>query len=593
MKTKQNSSTRASALQITNGVHGAAGEKRTARRSNPHSTMKTPVRFLLTLLCAAIASLQIVRAAPITVTSTADSGAGSLRQALADANDGDTIGFSVTGTIALSSDQLVVNKSVTISGPGANVLTVQRVAGTCSDSGSPCTPPDTSPCGSPGTAICNPTPNFRIFTINSGKTVTISGLTITNGSATGNGFPNNVGGGIYNDHSTLTVSNCTVTGNVADGRGGGIYNDGGSGSATLTVLSSTLDGNTTNGYGGGIYNDGLIGSATLTVLNSTLSGNSALVGGGIYNDGGEGSATLTINNSTLSGNSASSGVGGAIFNLGLHGSGAVLNIGSTILKAGGSGGTISNSDGTVNSQGYNLSSDAAGGDGTTGPGGLLNATGDIRNTDPKLAPLGDNGGLTFTHALCTASGVPDASCTGASPAIDQGKNFSGSTTDQRGTGFARTVDFASIPNATGGDGTDIGAFEVQAPTVCPQQPQGYWKNNPAAWPASALPMTLGSQSYTQAQLLTILRTPIGTGPKADASLILADQLIAAKLNIAIGADGTPVTTTIADADIVLSLYSGKLPYRVRPNSTNGQRMVTDAATLESFNKGMLTPGCGG
>ena len=128
------------------------------------------------------------------------------------------------------------------------------------------------------------------------------------------------------------------------------------------------------------------------------------------------------------------------------------------------------------------------------------------------------------------------------------------------------------------------------PPVCPQ-PQGYWKNNPDAWPVNSL--TLGTQTYSKAELLTILGMPVGKGHKADASLILADQFIAAKLNIANGADGTPVTTTIADADAVLSLYTGKLPYRVRTNTTNGQRMVNDAATLESFNKGTLTPGCGG
>ena len=104
---------------------------------------------------------------------------------------------------------------------------------------------------------------------------------------------------------------------------------------------------------------------------------------------------------------------------------------------------------------------------------------------------------------------------------------------------------------------------------------------------------LGSQTYTKTELLRILRSSVGSGGNADASLILADQLIAAKLNIANGADGTPVTTTIADADAVLSMYTGKLPYRVRPNTTNGHRMVNDATTLESFNKGLLTPGCGG
>jgi hypothetical protein len=105
------------------------------------------------------------------------------------------------------------------------------------------------------------------------------------------------------------------------------------------------------------------------------------------------------------------------------------------------------------------------------------------------------------------------------------------------------------------------------------------------WPVTSL--TLGSQTYTKAELLNILRIR-ATG---DASLILAYQLIAAKLNIANGADGTPVTSTITDADAVLSSYSGKLPYGVRPNSTNGQRMVNDGAVLESFNKGLLTPGC--
>ena len=277
---------------------------------------------------------------------------------------------------------------------------------------------------------------------------------------------------------------------------------------------------------------------TLTVSNSTLSGNSASnFGGGIFNDAHNSSATLTVNNSTLSGNSAA--FGGGIFNtFGFVGS-ATLTIGSTILNAGASGENIFNGVGTVASNGYNLSSDAAGGDGTTVPGGFLNATGDIRNTNPVLGPLANNGGPTFTHALLFSS----------SPAIDKGKNFTTATTDQRGPGFARTVDLG-FPKPTGGDGTDIGAFEAQTlppPPPCPLG-QGNWKNNPAAWPASALPMTLGSQTYTQTELLTILMTPIGKGTKADASLILADQLIAAKLNIANGADGTPVISTIMNAD---------------------------------------------
>ena len=99
----------------------------------------------------------------------------------------------------------------------------------------------------------------------------------------------------------------------------------------------------------------------------------------------------------------------------------------------------------MTSLGYNLSND----DG----GGLLTAMGDQINTDPMLGPLQDNGGPTFTHAPLTGS-----------PAIDAGKNFTAGTTDQRGAGFVRTFDDPSIANANGGDGTDIGAFEVQPAT---------------------------------------------------------------------------------------------------------------------------------
>lgn len=470
----------------------------------------TRILFLITLLCAAIASLQSVHAVTITVTSTADSGANTLRQALADSNDGDTIDFSVTGTITLSSGELLVNDSITISGPGADILAVDANHAS------------------------------RVFHIASGKTVTISGLTITNGAVTGS-FPAGAGGGIFNDHSTLTINNSTLSGNSASWSGGGIYSQAGFGSATLTINNSTFSSNSAPGsVGGGIFNDGRnSGSAALTVSNSTLSGNSATSVGGINNQGFGGSATLTIRD--------------------------------TILKTGPSGENIFNDSGMITSLGYNLSSDDA--------SAVLNQSTDQNSIDPMLGPLQDNGGPTFTHGLSAGS-----------PAIDKGKNFTTATTDQRGTGFAHTYDNPAIANATGGDGTDIGAFEVQAsPAVCPQ-PHGYWKNNPDAWPVNSL--MLGSQTYSKTELLTILKTRIGSGPKADASLILADQLIAAKLNIANGADGTAVTSTITHADSVLSGYSGKLPYKVRTNTTNGRGMVNDAATLESYNKGALTLGCG-
>ena len=246
------------------------------------------------------------------------------------------------------------------------------------------------------------------------------------------------------------MSNCTVSGNDSGNFGGGLFNDGTfiAGSATVTVTNSTFSGNSAS-FGGGIFNDGEnSGGATLIVTNSTFSGNSAgASGGGIFNDGrNSGHATLTVKNSTFNGNSEGNTTqGGGIHNDSI----ATVTIGSTIL-AGSVGKNIFNAGqgSTVTSLGYNLSNDDSG-------NFFLNHTGDQNSTDPMLDPNGlqDNGGPTLTIALRSGSS-----------AIDKGKNFSGSTTDQRGPGFARTVGNAAV---TGGDGTDIGAFEVQntPPTI--------------------------------------------------------------------------------------------------------------------------------
>jgi hypothetical protein len=139
-----------------------------------------------------------VWAATTTVTNTNDSGSGSLRQALIDANDGDTINFAVTGTIGLTSGELLVNKSVTISGPGAASLAVDGNA------------------------------TSRVFHIGAGNTVSISGLSLTNGNV----VPFGNGCGLLNDHAVLTMDSCAVHNNnstqLTDG--GGVYNDGSVGS---------------------------------------------------------------------------------------------------------------------------------------------------------------------------------------------------------------------------------------------------------------------------------------------------------------------------------------------------------------------------
>lgn len=277
-----------------------------------------------TLLITSAAS-----AATITVINTNDSGPDSLRQALINANDGDTINFdsSLKGQrITLSTGQLNVDKDVTISGPGAKNLAVDGNA------------------------------QSRVFYVNPGKTVTIDGLTVANGysysSGEGAGIFNDAGalaitncvlsrnsavdgGGIasdgYNGSAILTVTNCTISGNLAAESGGGISNFAYVHDATLTVTNCTISDNSAGDGGDGIGNAAAGGNATLTITNSTITGNGSLVspsGGGISNVASGGNATLTITNSTISGNSA--GNGGGIDNHGYNASAILTVINCTI-----------------------------------------------------------------------------------------------------------------------------------------------------------------------------------------------------------------------------------------------------------------------
>src|SRR5438067_2072693 len=386
------------------------------RRISVSAFLNLPARICLALLCAAAVS---AHADTITVTNTNDSGPGSLRQALADAHDSDTINFAVTGAISLTSVELVINRNITISGPGANLLAVSRAA--------------------------NAAP-FRIFHVMLGHTVIIEGLTISNGSVL-----NTFGGGIYNFESALTVISCALAGNSAlgqQGQGGGIFSNGGGagGAASLTIINSTFSGNAAT-TGGAIENNGSSGIANLTISNSTLSGNSAsFVGGGVDDHTASGTATVTITNSTLSENTSS--------NISMF-KGGMLDIGNTVLKAAVSGVNLDIGKlATVTSHGYNVCSDNG--------GGFLNGPGDQINTDPMLGPLQDNGGPTFTHALLPGS-----------PAINTGDpNFTPPPFfDQRGPVFWRVRN----------DRIDSGSFEVQVgttpsptPTATPCASVGSW-----------------------------------------------------------------------------------------------------------------------
>jgi len=210
--------------------------------------------LLIPLLFTTAVSPQPAHAATLTVANINDSGAGSLRQAIADATTGDMITFdaALSGQTILLASQLSINKTLTIN--GGSVITIS------------------------GNAVT------RVFNVAAGGNLTLNNLSIINGRLTGD---IEHGAGIYNS-GTLTINNSTLSGNHGQAsitNGGGIYNVGG----IVTLFNSTVSGNLARNRGGGIYNGG-----TVTLFNSTVSGNSTnSYGGGIFNSGTGGAVNIS------------------------------------------------------------------------------------------------------------------------------------------------------------------------------------------------------------------------------------------------------------------------------------------------------------
>jgi hypothetical protein len=309
------------------------------------------------------------------VSNLNDSGPGSLRQAVADANatlGHDTIQFpsGLSGTIGLTSGEITISDSVDILGPGARQLAVSSTQ--------------------------------RIFVIsepNSTIDVTISGLTLTGANATGNG------GALGNNGENVTLQFVNLSGNQTTGEGGAIFNNLG----VLRIENSTISGNRAS-KAGAIYSVGF----RLDIINSTVSGNMASDSvGGIKLE----FAFAAIDNSTVSGNSASFSQGGILLNQGQ------LDLESTIIAnntdiTGAS--DLVRFNGTVNATNCVIEQSLM--------AGVINGTdtGNQIGVDPQLGPLADNGGPTDTHAI-----------TASSPALNRGSNPLGLATDQRGPGFPR------------------------------------------------------------------------------------------------------------------------------------------------------------
>ena len=185
----------------------------------------------------------------------------AINEADADTANSYVITFSVTGTIDLASSLPDLNNNIDLDGPGVSALTVQRDASAVP---------------------------FSIFTVDSGATVSLSGMTIAGGSAPISG------GGIYN-LGTLTVISSTFSNNSANiGFGGGVDSFGG----TLTVIDSTFTDNSSLA-GGGLSAERV---ATATVIGSTFANNSGFDYGGVANID---ESTMTVIDSTFTDNSAS------------------------------------------------------------------------------------------------------------------------------------------------------------------------------------------------------------------------------------------------------------------------------------------------
>ena len=242
-----------------------------------------------------------------------------------------------------------------------------------------------------------------VISVASGVTATLDGLTISGGSAIGDG------GGVDNA-GILTICNAAITDNSASGNGGGVENAAG---ATLNVLDSTISSNCATGSGGGIDNQGML----TALVNSTIADNSAAAGGGISDEG-----SLTVVNTTVAYNTASGG----------YDSGAGVDVGGADAPI------LYNTIAALNT-------DATGGDDVGGTGIAASSSNNlvgvddtgtvasslsrfvVGNANPGLASgLAYNGGPTQTIAI--------VSCT--SPALNDGSNSwaaaYGVTTDQRG-----------------------------------------------------------------------------------------------------------------------------------------------------------------
>lgn len=407
--------------------------------------MKSGILLFLWVLWCCGAGAQVQTGPVFVVTTltdrdrtTAQTGDCSLREAIraatASGRESSVIfDAGLKGTLRLNLGVLECSTPVSILGPGARDLTI---AGSGSD---------------------------RLFKVTGGPH-RISGVTLSGGRIASNG---EAGGGIWNA-GTLLIEDCTLRDHQAnaparfESKGGAIHNAG-----TLKLERCTLSNNAANGgsaagtgydgLGGAIWNET---GAMLVVEQSTFTGNMGKGGSGspygigcgaIYNQG-----SAVIRNSTIVGNSGTSaprGTEGARYAVGgIFSEGGICRVFSTILAGNSAVGFAAHRDvrGDFVSEGYNFVGAVTGFPENSNPVPAFGQPTDVSGTDgnprdPGLGSLQNHGGPTDTMLPDEGSGV-----------IDKGLRFGGAV-DQRG--LSRVVDDPDVPNAAGGDGSDVGAVE--------------------------------------------------------------------------------------------------------------------------------------
>jgi hypothetical protein len=389
------------------------------------------------LLLPAVVLLAAIRlgvgATNVVTNPLDDNSAGSLRVTIAASAPNDVVTFApgLTGIISLTNGELFVSNNLAILGPGATNLVISG------------------------------NKNSRVFNI-IGQTVTISGLTIADGVNRSTGSA----AGIYNfeNGGELVLASCIISNNVnTTGGGGGLLCVGSLSASNCVFLNNSAI------QGGGM--DLEPGPAARCVLNNCLVSSNAATGLSVSGGGISAGGALTLTNCTISGNAGTQVGALALLTTnvyisscticsnscsiastnacgGIHCGAFGIGIENSLIADNISAGQKIDVRALVNSRGFNLigSTNGGGGWAVTDLKGSTNSP-----LEPLLGPLQDNGGPTFTHALLPGS-----------PAIDAGNGF-GITTDQRGR--SRPYDLSSYPNAAGGDGSDIGAFELIPPTL--------------------------------------------------------------------------------------------------------------------------------